>query len=333
MRTRTIRALFLTVATMLLATASFAQVSVSISTPPPELPAYEQPACPGDGYLWTPGYWAWNEGDYYWVPGTWVQPPEAGYLWTPGYWGWNDNSYVFYDGYWDTSVGFYGGIDYGYGYFGNGFEGGRWDHGRFAYNTAVNNVDVHRVHNVYRTSVNAVAVNHVSFNGGSGGISARADAQQEAMARRTHIGSAFSQPQHAWAARNNPDQRFSTNRGRPAIAATARPSVAVHPRDLPPIEHLPAPNTGDTKRDQEYQKAQETLVARQSQDRQALQQRQDAEHQRLTTRNANAARTQQLDQRHMQQTQRLQQGHVQQLHQMQARQQRAGGGAQRGNRR
>ena len=53
---------------------SFAQVAVSITLAPPVLPVYTQPVCPGEGYLWTPGYWAWDVdfGDYYWVPGTWV---------------------------------------------------------------------------------------------------------------------------------------------------------------------------------------------------------------------------------------------------------------------
>jgi len=55
-----------------------AQVSVNISVgvPPPELPVYEQPPIPGDGYVWTPGYWAWSDDDqdYYWVPGTWYLP-------------------------------------------------------------------------------------------------------------------------------------------------------------------------------------------------------------------------------------------------------------------
>jgi hypothetical protein len=71
---------------LFLSAAAFAQVDASISAPtlpPPELPAYEQPICPGDGYIWTPGYWAWD-GEYYWVPGTWVMAPETGYLWTPG---------------------------------------------------------------------------------------------------------------------------------------------------------------------------------------------------------------------------------------------------------
>jgi len=112
-----------------------AQVAVGISVgfAPPAIPVYTQPVCPGEGYIWTPGYWAWDPDfdDYYWVPGTWVEPPELGFLWTPGYWGWNGNAFVFYDGYWGPQVGFYGGIDYGFGYFGDGYVGGRWDHDHF----------------------------------------------------------------------------------------------------------------------------------------------------------------------------------------------------------
>ena len=58
---------------------SFAQVRISVAFGPPALPVYEQPLCPGDGYIWTPGYWAWDDDgeDYYWVPGTWVLAPEV----------------------------------------------------------------------------------------------------------------------------------------------------------------------------------------------------------------------------------------------------------------
>src|ERR1700724_1036522 len=82
--------------------ASFAQISVGIAVriAPPELPVYDQPLCPGEGYIWTPGYWAWDGEDYYWVPGTWVLAPEVGFLWTPPYWAWGGSAFVFYDGYW-----------------------------------------------------------------------------------------------------------------------------------------------------------------------------------------------------------------------------------------
>jgi len=66
--------------------ASYGQIGISIAFAPPELPVYEQPPVPGDGYIWTPGYWAYGDDDYYWVPGTWVMAPERGLLWTPAYW-------------------------------------------------------------------------------------------------------------------------------------------------------------------------------------------------------------------------------------------------------
>jgi hypothetical protein len=55
----------------------------------PALPVYEQPICPAEGHIWTPGYWAYDyqDADYYWVPGTWVMAPQVGFLWTPAYWG------------------------------------------------------------------------------------------------------------------------------------------------------------------------------------------------------------------------------------------------------
>ena len=113
--------LFVVLAMLALSGACFAQVSVgiSVSFAPPELPVYEQPTCPAEGYIWTPGYWAWDEDgdDYYWVPGTWVLAPQVGFLWTPGWWGWGGSAFIFHEGFWGPVVGFYGGINYGYGYF------------------------------------------------------------------------------------------------------------------------------------------------------------------------------------------------------------------------
>src|SRR5882672_460024 len=81
---------------------------------PAPLPVYEQPVAPDDGYIWTPGYWSWDDdaGDYYWVPGTWVLAPQPGYLWTPGWWGWENSVYLWHGGYWGPHVGFYGGVNY-----------------------------------------------------------------------------------------------------------------------------------------------------------------------------------------------------------------------------
>ena len=211
--------------------SSVAQVSVGLTVgfAPPDLPVYEQPICPGEGYIWTPGYWAWDEDydDYYWVPGTWVLAPEVGFLWTPAYWAWGGSGFVFYPGYWSYGVvGFYGGINYGYGYFGHGYDGGRWDHDRFFYNRAVNNVNVTIIHNVYNTTViNERNNTRVSYNGGNGGLSARPTSQEEAAAHARHLPPAPQQREHVQAARSDQQMRASVNQGRPGIAATPKPAA------------------------------------------------------------------------------------------------------------
>jgi len=232
--------------------AAFAQVGIAITIAPPPLPVYSQPLCPGEGYIWVPGYWAYdpNYNDYYWVPGTWVLAPEAGFLWTPPWWGWEGNGFIFHAGYWGSQVGFYGGIDYGFGYFGHGYEGGRWNHGAFYYNRAVNNVNVTNIHNVYNVTVNNVTVNRVSYNGGNGGVEARPTPAEEAAARERHLPPVAAQTQHIEAARNNPQLRASANKGKPPIAATPRPGTfngggVVHASGAggpyrPPTNHGPA---------------------------------------------------------------------------------------------
>src|ERR1700733_14240137 len=81
-----------------------AQVAVQITVAPPEFPVYVQPVCPVDGYIWTPGYWAYDDGGYYWVPGVWIAPPTVGFLWTPCYWGFDNGIYVWHAGYWGEHV-------------------------------------------------------------------------------------------------------------------------------------------------------------------------------------------------------------------------------------
>ena len=244
--------LLFTVVMLSMSAASFAQIGVGVvvNFAPPPLPVYEQPLCPGEGYIWTPGFWAYGDDfdDYYWVPGTWVPAPEIGFLWTPGYWGWGGEGFVFYEGYWGPVVGFYGGINYGFGYFGEGYEGGRWDHDRFFYNQSVNNVNVTVIHNVYNKTVINNTVTRVSYNGGNGGINARPTPQQEAAAHERHIPPVAVQVQHAQAARTNPQQRASVNMGKPAVAATPKPGVfkdrAVVPAKAAGGSYTPPANRG-----------------------------------------------------------------------------------------
>ncbi len=338
---------------MLLAcVASFAQI-ISVTFAPPALPVYSQPLCPGEGYIWTPGYWDYdyNFGDYYWVPGTWVLAPEPGLLWTPPWWGWADNVYIFHAGYWGPQVGFYGGIPYGYGYFGHGYEGGRWEHGQFYYNRAVNNINVTDIHNVYNTRVaEETNVHRISYNGGNGGIDVRPTPEEEAAARERHVPPVAVQVQHRQTASANPELRASANRGKPPVAATDKPTAftgagvvpakeagapwrppanvaratsPVHAKDLPPAPRPPTPNTGEAQSNKEYQQQQEKLYQQQEKERQQLEKSQEQDHQRLAQQNANAERaqqaerTQQMEQMHQQQTQQMMERHAQQQQQLQ----------------
>ena len=381
---------FALAAALFVPSPSQAQVAVGVyvSFPPPDLPVYDQPVCPGDDYIWTPGFWSWDPDfdDYYWVPGTWVSGPEPGFFWTPGYWAWGPSGFFFTAGYWGPVVGFYGGINYGFGYFGHGYGGGRWDRGHFYYNRSVTNVNVTVVHNVYNTTVinENRNVTRVSFNGGNGGVNARPTSQEQAAAREHHIAPVAAQMQHIQTARRDQQLRASVNHGAPPVAATPRPEVfsgngvvrareagamhertggnaarsennrpgnnaarppnnpnrpaeterpennrpptsaeppntVIHPRDIPRADRPPAPNTGNPKLDQKYQRDQEKLVQQQQQERQKLERQQDNEDQRMQ-KQANEGARREVEQRHQQQTEQMQQRHAEQNQRMQQRQ-------------
>ena len=215
-------------------TASHAQIgigiNISVNFAPPALPVYVQPAIPAPGYFWTPGYWAWDDvwDDYYWVPGTWVQPPVVGVLWTPGYWGWNNGNYVFNTGYWGPTIGFYGGVSYGFGYTGVGYAGGYWQGGHLFYNTAVNNVAGVTITNVYNKTVIVNNTTNVSFNG-PGGVTAKPTAAEQAAATQKHIAPTAEQTKQVTAAKALPANHASVNAGKPAVAATPKAGVMKGP--------------------------------------------------------------------------------------------------------
>ena len=216
--------------------------------PPPPLPVYQQPVDPGDGYIWTPGYWNYASAGYFWVPGVWVQAPYEGALWTPGYWGWTHNHYGFFHGYWGPHIGFYGGINYGFGYVGTGYQGGYWNGGHFFYNRTVNNINVNVVHNVYEYRVPEPSI-HISFNGGHGGINIRPRPAEMVAFREPHAPPMTAQIQIERTASTNKAQFVSENHGRPVNAFIDRPVMADHdvhpvaapaPRMMAPEQHGPA---------------------------------------------------------------------------------------------
>jgi len=237
---RSVRLVLFALLMLAIPAASFGQIGfgVSITTAPPALPVYTQPPCPAVGYMWTPGYWAWGPAGYFWVPGTWVMAPAVGVLWTPGYWGWGGGVFLWHAGYWGPHIGFYGGVNYGYGYGGVGFAGGRWEGGAFNYNRSVTNVtNITNVTNVHvynqtvvnNTTVNNTAVNNVSYNGGAGGTAATPTPAEQAAAHEQHTPPTAEQSQHEHTASTNPALRESVNHGKPAIAATSKPAQFTGP--------------------------------------------------------------------------------------------------------
>ena len=202
------------------------RIGISVGFAPPILPVYAQPPIPGDGYIWTPGYWGYTDDDgYFWVPGTWVEAPEPGYLWTPGYWGFEGGFYGWHEGYWGPHVGFYGGVNYGFGYGGIGFFGGEWRGGHFFYNGAVANFGGWHPVNVYvdrDVIVHNTIVNpgHASFNG-PGGIARQPSPEERQFANERHIAPTTNQVSHRTAASQDRSQLASVNHGRPGTPATS----------------------------------------------------------------------------------------------------------------
>ena len=220
---------------MALPSASFAGIYVSVNFAPPPLPVYEQPPIPGDGYLWTPGYWAYSDDGYFWVPGTWVEVPYRGALWTPGYWDYSDEGdYAFHDGYWGDHIGFYGGVDYGYGYGGEGYEGGYWNNGALYYNRSVNNISITNVKIYNKTVINNTTINNTTINNttinkasfhGPGGSTARPTAQDQLAEREKHTKPVPSQQRQIAMASQNKESFAAVNHGAPPIAATQKPGA------------------------------------------------------------------------------------------------------------
>ncbi|HEY5381706.1 MAG TPA: hypothetical protein VIJ65_05590 [Acidobacteriaceae bacterium] len=212
---------------------------------PPPLPEYDQPPAPGPDYMWTPGYWAWGPEGYYWVPGAWVEAPYYGALWTPPYWGWYGGHYRFHHGYWGPHVGYYGGIDYGFGYIGIGYFGGYWNRDHFYYNRAVTHVGG-GIHDYYDRPVvynnrryEGRPSNRVSYNGGRGGINRAPQPEELAAGREHHVAALPAQRQVRTSAGQNRSQFFNQNHGRPASAVETRGfanprGIAPTPRDVQP---------------------------------------------------------------------------------------------------
>jgi hypothetical protein len=229
------RWLLLAFVVCLIPATSHAGVFISVGFAPPPLVVYDQPPCPQAGWMWQPGYWGYGPEGYYWVPGTWVPSPYVGALWTPGYWGFGGGAYMWHPGYWGPHVGYYGGVNYGFGYMGIGFVGGIWHGNVFAYNTAVVHVNTLVIRNVYvdRTIVQRNTIvndRHVAYSGGPGGIQHQPTPQERMAEHDQHMAPTAFQQQHAQAAAQDRNAYFNNNHGHPTTVAAARPMTAnTHP--------------------------------------------------------------------------------------------------------
>ncbi|HEX4230669.1 MAG TPA: hypothetical protein VHZ07_18480 [Bryobacteraceae bacterium] len=216
--------------------------------PPPPIPEYTQPACPGENYIWTPGYWAYASQGYYWVPGAWMLAPFVGALWTPPYWAYVDQHYRWYHGYWAPHIGFYGGINYGFGYVGRGYEGGYWNRDVFHYNRVVNNVNANVIHNVYNYRISNFTQSKVSYDGGRDGLNVRPTPNELAVLHERRIAPLPAQVQHRQQSAQDRAQFEAVNHGRPQTFAAARPlateyrAPAARPAAVPGARVLPSAN-------------------------------------------------------------------------------------------
>jgi hypothetical protein len=213
---------------------------------PPPIPSYAQPELAVPDEIWQPGYWAWGPYGYFWVPGTWVEPPQTGYYWTPGYWRANNTSYAWSPGFWAIAVGFYGGVNYGYGYGGHGYDGGRWHGRRFEYNTYVTHVNTRIVRNVYvnKTIIVNNDTTRVSYNGGAHGVQAKPSTRELQVSHQSHINVTPAQLQHLRVAEQDRNMLATVNHDRPPVVAVARPlTVTNKPAQFEPVKPVvhPAP--------------------------------------------------------------------------------------------
>jgi hypothetical protein len=179
----------------------------------------------------------------------------VGYLWTPGYWGFYGGRYRYHYGSWGQYVGYYGGIDYGFGYGGTGYEGGYWSGRRFNYNRTVNNVNITNV-NVYNRTITNTTNSRVSYNG-AGGITRRPLPAETAAMHGQRIPPMNTQLQHQHEAAQNHQQFASVNRGRPAILAATKPIASGKPiAPVIPARTSPQPQQQQHAQPQQQQHAQ-----------------------------------------------------------------------------
>jgi hypothetical protein len=83
---------------VLVAFPAMSEVIVRVGPPAPIVET--RPAIPGPGYVWTPGFHAWNGSAYVWTPGAWVLPPHPRARWVAHRWVRRNGGWVLVEGHW-----------------------------------------------------------------------------------------------------------------------------------------------------------------------------------------------------------------------------------------
>jgi hypothetical protein len=77
----------------------YVRAPVVIRQSPPPVVEEVIPPQPGRRYVWTSGYWTWNNR-WVWQPGQWVLPPRERAVWVPGHWTEHRGEWVWQSGQW-----------------------------------------------------------------------------------------------------------------------------------------------------------------------------------------------------------------------------------------
>jgi|SRR5450830_59625 len=75
-------------------------VDIRIGTPPPP-PRYERMPPPRRGFVWAPGYWAWDGYRHVWVQGHWERVRRGYHHYAPPGWRQDRDGWRFNQGGWE----------------------------------------------------------------------------------------------------------------------------------------------------------------------------------------------------------------------------------------
>ena len=186
----------------------------SMSSPRPPRPTISGPPATGTGV----------PAGYYWILAPGVRSLLRRPL-DPRLLGLCHNRLGFHRGFWGPHIGFYGGINYGFGYTGVGYHGGYWRGNNFYYNRSVNRVNTNITTSTTAPSSSTTSTASPTTAAEAASPTDHGQPRSKPCAAREPrpcpLRSSTSAKQH-----KNRQQFYNVNRGRPAMVAAPRPIAA-----------------------------------------------------------------------------------------------------------